>query len=505
MSNVGFKSPIAKPVTLHALPSNNKCSRGKVVWVHASVVASVALTLYADDPVMTLVAGGALISPLFVWLAILEARRTSLILGPLSFYFLWYAVGLGLSSFYAAYLLLRDGFISFSVADISPHDIAVGYVVFLVGSVAFHAGMQSLRPRFDEESALPQKPSGTIKTLLAMGAIGIAILIRPGWFQALGTITHPLQMAPLTGLVIFGLLGRKYFKLRRDVFALIFGMGTAVLFVLNLRSGSKAFLMYSFLPLTWMILLRRDLRRWLPVLLPGLAALYLMVIAPSVTRARVTSLAQGETPVSHLVHSFSAGDQTDTPVGAFMSDQVGGFLMRQFDVLPVSFLVREVGKNGYQMGETMRYASYAFIPRLLWPDKPALTRGAWFYAYVGGSPRESEATSSLGITAAGELYWNFGIGGVLVGMFAIGCGYAILWRLAGSNPLTQPLHMLLYVLISIYGMVDMPEAVTVFAAICSELLVFGTLFLVFDRRKQTRQIRMRVIERPFPAARTVGS
>ena len=90
-------------------------------------------------------------------------------------------------------------------------------------------------------------------------------------------------------------------------------------------------------------------------------------------------------------------------------------------------------------------------------------------------------------------------------MCAIGCGYATLWRIAGSNPLTQPLHMLLYVLITIIGMVDMPEAVTVFGAISSELLLFGTLFLLFDRRKQKRQIRVRVIERPFPVAQAVGS
>ena len=269
MSTLYSKSPIARPVALHIAPGKHEGNRGKVVWIHATVVTAVALTLYADDPIMTLVLGGTLIAPLFVWLAILEARRASLILSPLSFYFLWYAVGLGLSPFYAAYLLRTDGFISFSVADISPHDIAVGYVVFLAGTVPFHAGMQLLRPRFDGRSTLPQNPSGIIKTLLAMGAIGIAILIKAAWFQALGTITHPLQVAPLAGLAIFGLLGRKYLRLRRDVFAVLFGVGTAVLLMVNLRSGSKAFLMFSFLPLTWMIVLRRDLRRWLPALLIG--------------------------------------------------------------------------------------------------------------------------------------------------------------------------------------------------------------------------------------------
>jgi len=479
--------------------------RGRVVWVHAIVVTAVALTLCANHPIMTLIVGGLLVTPLYIWLGIVEARRAPLIFSPLSFYFLWYVVGFGLSPFYVAYVLQRYAFLSFSVATIPSNDIDVGYVLCLVGSVAFHAGMQWMRPRSTELSGLPDKPSGTLKTLLVMGAVGIAILIKPERFQALGNIAHPLQVAPVTGLVIFCLLGRKYFGLRRDVFVLLLGAGTAVLFAINLRSGSKAILMFSFLPLLWMVLLRRDLRRWLPALLLILAASYLLVVAPSVTRARDASLSQGETPVSHLLHSFSVNGSQDSPLGASIPDQVDRFLMRQFDPMPVSFLVGEVRRNGYQMGETMGYASYAFIPRLLWPDKPALTRGAWFNAYVGGSARESEATSSLGITATGELYWNFGVGGMLVGMCVIGCGYATLWRIAGSNPLAQPLHMLLYVLITINGMVDMPEAVTVFATICSELLVFGTLFLLFERQKQKRQIRTRVIERPFSVARAVGS
>jgi hypothetical protein len=505
MVSVRSKSPLVQPLVLHAVPRKQEGSRAKLVWMHATVVAAVALTLYAEDPVMTLIVGGLLVTPVYVWLGIVEARRAPLVFSPLSFYFFWYVVGFGLSPLYVAYVLQRDGSLSFSVAAVPANDIDVGYVLCLVGSVAFHAGMQWVRPLSTELSGLRDKPSTTLKALLMMGAVGIAILIKPERFQALGNIAHPLQVAPVTGLVIFCLLGRKYFGLRRDVFVLMLGAGTAVLFAINLRSGSKAILMFSFLPLLWMVLQRRDLRRWLPALLLILAASYLLVVAPSVTRARDVSLSQGETPVSHLMHSFSVSGPRDSLLGASIPDQVDRFLMRQFDPMPVSFLVGEVRRNGYQMGETMRYASYAFIPRLLWPDKPALTRGAWFYAYVGGSARESEATSSLGITATGELFWNFGVGGVLVGMCAIGCGYATLWRIAGSNPLTQPLHMLLYVLITIIGMIDMPEAVTVFGAICSELLLFGTLFLLFDRRKQKRQIRTRVMERRFPVARAVGS
>ena len=119
---------------------------------------------------------------------------------------------------------------------------------------------------------------------------------------------------------------------------------------------------------------------------------------------------------------------------------------------------------------------YTFIPRLLWPDKPSVSRGAWFTAYLGAAAREEEATTSTGISATGELYWNFGVPGVAVGMCGIGLLYGLLWRMAGANP-QKPFRMLLYVLVSIPGMVDMPEAVTVYGGILSQFLLFSAHLL----------------------------
>ena len=66
-----------------------------------------------------------------------------------------------------------------------------------------------------------------------------------------------------------------------------------------------------------------------------------------------------------------------------------------------------------------------------------------------------------------------------IGMCAIGLLYGLLWRMAGANP-RDPLHMVLYVLVSIPGMLDMPEAVTVYAGILSQFLIFGAIFHVME-------------------------
>jgi hypothetical protein len=142
-------------------------------------------------------------------------------------------------------------------------------------------------------------------------------------------------------------------------------------------------------------------------------------------------------------------------------------------------MVGEVRESGLLLGETMQYASYAFIPRLIWPDKPSVTRGAWFSTRLGLFDSEADATTSIGMTAVGELYWNFGTLGVLVGMLVIGCLQGVLWRMAGADPRGKPIHMLLYVTIML-SMTDMPEAVTVVVSLAVTFLTFKAALVLID-------------------------
>jgi hypothetical protein len=67
-------------------------------------------------------------------------------------------------------------------------------------------------------------------------------------------------------------------------------------------------------------------------------------------------------------------------------------------------------------GLTLLEVPLAFIPRLIWPDKPGAPTGLLFNrAFYHGDNDTYISPSHLG-----ELYWNFGWGGVIVGMSAIG-------------------------------------------------------------------------------------
>jgi len=464
------------------------------VKVHAIAVLITATGLVSDSPVVPLLLGGLLVTPTLIGLGILEARRTPLRIDPLSFLFFWNAINLGIAAVYMGWRINSGEWIAFSVALIPPADLAKGYVIYLVGILSMHVGMQYMRP-------LPHSPTAKLRVdvnvlpltwLVAIWGVGIMSLLKPAWFGFLGTLAQPLHWAALAAVTIFVLVPRDYFGISKPMFWPLTAIGIFGLLIANLVTGSKAYIMFSFLPLVWMVVVRRGLRRWAAILGLGLAALYVGVLAPTLQNSRMELPREREGPLAHIINSLQVFGWSDsnTERKISLSDQAEEFLVRQFDPTPTGFLVGEVRKDGFQWGQTMRYAAYAFVPRIMWPDKPNVTRGAWFTMYLGASAREAESTSSTGITAVGELYWNFGIPGVVIGMLGIGLGYGLLWHMAGGNPIYEPLHMMLYVSVAIGGMIDMPEAVTVYAGILSQVLMFALLFHILEVGRRNLRVRL---------------
>jgi hypothetical protein len=68
-------------------------------------------------------------------------------------------------------------------------------------------------------------------------------------------------------------------------------------------------------------------------------------------------------------------------------------------------------------GKTLIKASLAFIPRLLWPDKPVATSGGLVSEYTG---LHFATGTSIGIGQVMEFYVNFGSGMVFFGFFLFG-------------------------------------------------------------------------------------
>ena len=77
-------------------------------------------------------------------------------------------------------------------------------------------------------------------------------------------------------------------------------------------------------------------------------------------------------------------------------------------------------------GETLRnIAVGVFVPRFLWPGKPKVYISDFFAREYWGLPPHIHA--AIAVSQIGELYINYGLGGVLIGLFCLGVIYRALY------------------------------------------------------------------------------
>lgn len=454
--------------------------RWRSVLRHAAVVAVFLLFHFVmDNPVISLVAGGALFFFVYLWLAWDEARRAPLILSPLSFYFIWYSVGLGFSAIYAGSVIWAGEPIKFSVAIIDPVDLANGYAIFLVGSVSLHAGIAALRPLPDPDDSIRSKPRPII--MFVFWLVGVFMRSPMEEFARFASVIGKFQWSGVAILSSYALTYRK--KLTVPFWSLLI-VGIAVEIYLNLNSGSKAYIIYSLTPLVWLIAYRPALRPFLFTAIIVSAGFYL-ILAPRVQSVRTSQIMEGQTFASMLFQDFLEAENV-FDVDVFEAGR--GFLQRQFDPVAVGFISGEVARNGFAWGTQFDYLLYAFVPRMFFPDKPLLARGAWFTTYLGFSRSIEEATTATGQTATGELYWNFGWPGVIAGMALIGAILGYLWRMAGAIPTEHQSAMILYTSL-IFQMPNMAEAGMVVVGLVFTFIVFKGLIIVERRLESSRVLK----------------
>ncbi len=464
-------------------------TRALPLLAHALLVALAFFTYWlTDDPSSTLYISGTLAFVTYIWLALDEARRAPLGLSPLSFYFAWYAVELGPAAIHYANKIADGESILFSVKIIYPDDFTAGYLIYLLGSFALHAGLRWTRPEPPRDAAPPPEPA--LSGFAILWAVGMFVRFAGGLAGSFGVIVGILHWGSLAALSAFALTRGSGQERRPTSFWAMLALGTAVEFATNLRSGSKAYLMFSFLPLLWLFVRERSLRRWLPALGAAMAVLYLGVIAPVVMASRQGPTSDDETAGDRIVRTYAQGNYgSSSDEDSGIGKQAGEALERIFEPTPVGFLYSEVERAGLRYGETMDYLAYAFIPRLFWEDKPGVSRGTWFNYYLGGARTEREAMgqTSIGQTATGELYWNFGVPGVVLGLGLIGALFGLLWRLATSHPERDPVRMLLYISVT-FSMIDMSEAGTTLVGFTFRAVVLVPTLFLLDRvtRQQAR-------------------
>jgi len=112
-------------------------------------------------------------------------------------------------------------------------------------------------------------------------------------------------------------------------------------------------------------------------------------------------------------------------VSQLLDETVGG---RHFlDLTKTAHIIDAVpDKVPYAYGATFIRFIYLPIPRSMWPEKPAMGSGPMLGTVVFGTPNEYTGGVPPGFVA--ELYMNFGLVGVLGGMFLLGVLLRFIYR-----------------------------------------------------------------------------
>lgn len=416
-------------------------------------------------------------------------------LTPMTFFALAFAIT-GVANAMAVRSLAEQG-------NQSPFDLytALDYVYFaceviLVGGTAIIAGFYSAqrwRPWRMAGQALPKiRTRVNDRDLIYTGCvIAVLSMLVTSWLgpNRFGTVSGLVALLP--DLTIFTLSRLGAARRSRRVMTVALALALIVATQAALFAYLRAEIVFPFFALliglivgsrSLAILRRRIL---IPVYL--LIALFAVNFA---TLGRIRSKAgAGESRVA----AFRAATTTD---GSDSSDATGSIIVRLSTVNQLSQIGLLVEKGGFLHGSTLEYLGFAFVPRFLWPAKPKIAKGAWFAYRIGQAIVRPDGTygNSINMTVPGELYLNFGWGGVVVGSYLFGVLLALFWSAAAfwtdsNNPLGTAFGC--YLLWIGLGLVaDLQIIVTLVAMYL--LFLTGSLTLSGARRSR-RLLPMRLV------------
>jgi hypothetical protein len=147
---------------------------------------------------------------------------------------------------------------------------------------------------------------------------------------------------------------------------------------------------------------------------------------------------------SHILQTLERAVEAKTTVNTGV-ERANTFFERASFKGSVEMIVRGTEHGTpFQHGYTLTPIVLTFIPRLLWPGKPDVQPGLLMNKVFQVAPDEPDTYISP--SHLGELYWNFGWSGALVGMFLLGLllGYmGIRFELAGAVTLTRVMVVVL--------------------------------------------------------------
>jgi len=163
----------------------------------------------------------------------------------------------------------------------------------------------------------------------------------------------------------------------------------------------------------------------------------------------------------------------------FLDHSVNDFMKRMSLVYCVGAILRDVPSAvPSRNGETLVLLPISlFVPRIIWPDKPNITIGREF-AVTFQLVNPVDQVTQISPTITGELYWNYGVPGVVVGMFLLGAIFRVFYERYGSGTARAPLRTACYLALLPMAMHFEGNVAAMMGGLAKSILILSLVFLV---------------------------
>ena len=435
----------------------------KFIFIQGTVIlVSLILAIYGVKEVLLLTGIYGVL--FYSYLAYKEMKSGEYIISPLIIYLILSIFYIGIASFWTYLCLITKSFfiLKLGYVDVSEN-VLYTMPLCLLGVLAFYTGYKltdTKRMKYVIKAKIKKLPNFKMPLLSWLILIAIASLIRemPNWgvpVDRLGAIYKFISVIPILGAFFILTSHGKY---KNGIFYIlpsksrIFWATLVVLYEIffhALNTGMRFPLIFTLLMFLFGVVLQNEIyirQKYITslkfksmlkigLLITLLSAFLIFVFIPfgkEISRGgKFPEWKDFKENVFDIQKSFPTQGIWALPSRVAISSirAIGAVLYLRKNVEPE----RKVHKN-FLIG---------LVPRVLWPDKPYVTQGAWFSTvlHIGKGTTEKTATTSTGITAIGELYWSYGLWGVILGMMLIGFLYSLTFKIFYHNFPLHPIRM----------------------------------------------------------------
>jgi hypothetical protein len=374
-----------------------------------------------------------------------------------------------------------------------------GEVISVAGLLLVVIGWRyALRWHLPQANVAAGSATGGVESLV-FWLLSLGVLATGGVFQkvgaSFGTLLPSVFLLGSSSVAFLPIMSRTT-GVSRALLALLMGLPFAAL---GMRSGMKSEIFLPLLPgavFAWGAL-RNPLARGVMI---AVATALLVLSQGYVHFVRLTTWnSKIELPVSTLVDAYLRQIESSRTTALLASAE--GMSSRVNLTGTHAITVGLTEQNGFLPDRVFLPIPLVFVPRILWPDKPAFAPGAEQTARITGRGSAASATSS---TAAGfftEMYMGGGVLGLVLASLAYGLLSGVLQRALISGGSSEVNKIYALVLLQQAVRLDESTPVTAYAAVVTVFLVAITISKTAAQLfpAQARGRSARATSAPLPA------